>query len=514
MVAFVASIQIAFFLLQIALSITNPNKLDCDEQSGWQCDYQPEFSHRDGDHAFCDLDIISLDDNLNEFLSKCYFKKACIINATTEEWTNSTFWMKDNLLNEYGSYQFDSDTSINLVLRAGVGQKKYSLKQYIHLTDTNRNNYTKIEPMYIFDRTIWDNENHKFQQNHFKGQNIKFFKFASSKINYNGQILALGNTGTGATFHAHGESWLFLVTGRKRWFLYPPNLTPVGGFWPGYSSKDWFEYIYPYLQQEYDYTNYDIMGGYNMTYENEYIYNKPRSNIFIRRIDNGNVIELKHRENIFQTDYSDMNKDKIYGNSFFKPLECIQLKGQIMYLPEFWWHSVINLGNVVIGGAIQTSYSYTPWMFERDIHDEVRGKINSGQHQWTHLEEMSERVKGINAFRRLKQYGPISAVHEFFIGFEYYDMGHYKEGIEHLTNAILMDSTYLEAYSYLSRIYSHEHDLNEFYDLEKAEQILRIAYMLNPNNDSVKSQLLMVFRKTNQRELMKLVGTHQPLPIK
>ena len=100
-----------------------------------------------------------------------------------------------------------------------MSEKESTLTEYIFLVDRGRNNYTRKEPMYIFDRTIWDQESRKFQHNHFKGNNIPFFKFASSKINYNGQILALGNTGTGATFHAHGESWLFLVAGRKRWYV-------------------------------------------------------------------------------------------------------------------------------------------------------------------------------------------------------------------------------------------------------------------------------------------------------
>ena len=38
-----------------------PVGADCDPDSGWECDYAPEFSHRDGDHAFCDLEVIQLD---------------------------------------------------------------------------------------------------------------------------------------------------------------------------------------------------------------------------------------------------------------------------------------------------------------------------------------------------------------------------------------------------------------------------------------------------------------------
>ena len=40
-----------------------------DSNMGWKGDYEPEFSHRNGDHAFCDLDIISLDDKLHNYLS-------------------------------------------------------------------------------------------------------------------------------------------------------------------------------------------------------------------------------------------------------------------------------------------------------------------------------------------------------------------------------------------------------------------------------------------------------------
>ena len=118
----------------------------------------------------------------------------------------------------YGMYEFGLGKSLDLVLRAGEATKTSTLEEYIKTIDTNLNNHSRLEPLYIFDRTIWDQERRKFQKNHFKGQRIPFFKFAKSKIDYNGQILALGNTGTGATFHAHGESWLFLVAGRKRWY--------------------------------------------------------------------------------------------------------------------------------------------------------------------------------------------------------------------------------------------------------------------------------------------------------
>ena len=36
-------------------------------------------------------------------------------------------------------------------------------------------------------------------------------------------MLSLGATRTGLPFHIHGETWLALIHGRKRWFVYPPG---------------------------------------------------------------------------------------------------------------------------------------------------------------------------------------------------------------------------------------------------------------------------------------------------
>ena len=59
------------FLLQVAITIhsiittlalqPDSSEMECDVESGWKHDYEPEFSHRNGDHSFCDLEIISLD---------------------------------------------------------------------------------------------------------------------------------------------------------------------------------------------------------------------------------------------------------------------------------------------------------------------------------------------------------------------------------------------------------------------------------------------------------------------
>ena len=116
--------------------------------------------------------------SMDEFFEKCYFKKGCLINATVDDWTNATFWQKDNFLSEYGDYSFDAGGSLEIVLKAGIGKEKYTLREYVDLVFERQNDYRSAEPMYIFDRTIWDEEGYKFRDNHFQKNNISFYSYA------------------------------------------------------------------------------------------------------------------------------------------------------------------------------------------------------------------------------------------------------------------------------------------------------------------------------------------------
>ena len=302
---------------------------------------------------------------------------------------------------------------------------------------------------------------------------------------YDAAILSLGNTGTGAAFHHHGESWLFLVSGRKRWFLYPSNVEPVGGFWPGYSSKDWFEAIYPLLLRKYE-SLHQYEGAHPRP---------PRSSIYYRNI-NGTNTKIAD---------SDMDRGSIFRADFeekalFKPLECMQSEGQILYLPEFWWHSVLNLGNLVISGSFQAMMPNLQSACFREKHGELRRlrkDIGSASEkgEWTELEKEGKRLELVQLYRRLSAMEPINAVHHFFMGQESWSRGPvaFNEAIAHFTDALLMDPTFVMAYDAMSNIYAWNHPQNEhFYDAAKAEELLLIASILNPNHNAIRKKLRFV----------------------
>ena len=106
---------------------------------------------------------------------------------------------------------------------------------------------------------------------------------------------------SGLPFHHHGDTWLGLVYGMKRWFVYPPGASPPAlierTYNPLYPVLDWFTSTYPQLKG----------------------LNQPPVN--------GNIPVPQEA-----------------GHKGYRPLECVQMPGDIMYVPALWDHSTINIG--------------------------------------------------------------------------------------------------------------------------------------------------------------------------
>ena len=115
------------------------------------------------------------------------------------------------------------------------------------------------------------------------------------------------------SFHNHGRTWLAVVHGIKQWFIYPPGFDPPqsidGNFSPMLPVSRWMEEVYPQLLN----------------------YPKPPLNSFISDSQCAPVTEYP-----------------IYG---FRPLECRQHPGDVLFLPSRWSHMTINIGETIaIGG--------------------------------------------------------------------------------------------------------------------------------------------------------------------
>ncbi len=101
---------------------------------------------------------------------------------------------------------------MDIVHNTGKGAQKMTLNNYFDqfMPPTGRNSKEKKktivgsnEPLYIFDRNIFrKNKRSKFQLKYFKP-----LPFLHNDLRDYG-IFFIGISGTGTSFHAHGEGWL------------------------------------------------------------------------------------------------------------------------------------------------------------------------------------------------------------------------------------------------------------------------------------------------------------------
>eukprot|EP01083_Nonionella_stella_P090080 251666_1 len=471
-----------------------------DVDSGWSCDYITNASHRNGDYDFCDFDIIPLDFPIEKFNELYLLKKPVLIDSNWHDWLtkNISFYFKASLSKHFGSYSFDSGRSLDLVLNAGVGKIKTTLNDYIQQEFSNiTSNNTHIESLYIFDRSLFKDYSALTEYFHPPPY--------LNQIPHSDQygVFFIGPSGTGATWHAHGETWQGSIFGRKRWSLYPPELTPVGGFFPGYSASDWFNTIYDELDETIP-TDYES----NMIhFEYPFHSYKLRKNIFKRHDHVNNkttwLNSASSIHDIIKTDSEEMNSKKRYGG-LYKPLECMVKEGQMLYIPEFWWHSVVNVGNS-IGIAVQSARYYTPWMQIVDrLQEYEEHKVK--YKQYTDLERDKIQFDILNIHETLDEMGPQCAVHTFFIGEENIPLSNLKTAEQYLIKTIRMDPTFVGAYVSLSKVYAK---LNE---MDKAETLLRIGYVLNRHHPQVREELIQLFEVQQNETLKQLVEQYQDLP--
>ena len=144
---------------------------------------------------------------------------------------------------------------------------------------------------------------------------------------------------------------------------------------------------------------------------------------------------------------------------------------------------------------------------ERLLSDKKQRKKH--RNTLTDLEKQANHYDMLLVHDRLGRHAPFNAVHQFFVGFEYIDLGEYPLAEQYLEEAIFMDPALVEAYLGLARIYKDSDSLWHNY---LAERMLRIAYILNHNHPTVRERLIEEFENQGEDKLVELVQKHEPLP--
>ena len=166
-------------------------------------------------------------------------------------------------------------------------------------------------PLYVFDGSIFDKENTKELEKDFDIPNYfseDLFRYVGHKRRPPHRWVVFGPPRSGSSIHVDPlatSAWNALISGQKRWVLYPPDkglskplLKPKGIGLDG-ESVTWFQKAYPMTQTK----EWSEVGGC------------PKS------------------------------------------FDVVQNAGEIMFVPDGWWHAVLNITHTV---AVTQNFCTTP----------------------------------------------------------------------------------------------------------------------------------------------------------
>ncbi|XP_024388879.1 lysine-specific demethylase JMJ21 isoform X3 [Physcomitrium patens] len=235
----------------------------------------------------CDTGVIDRKKNLSleEFRSKYDGKKPVLITDLTKDWPAQKTWNWPQLVDKYGDVGFK-------VSQAHGSRIKMKLKDYATYMACQHDE----EPLYIFDAEFGESAPDMLEEYSIPPVfSEDLLAVLDKSVRPPFRWLVAGPARSGASWHvdpALTSAWNTLLSGRKRWALYPPGRVPPAVVvhvdlddgsvnFDGPTSLQWWLEVYPTLRDE------------------------------------------------------------------DKPLECTQLPGETISVPSGWWHCVLNIDDSV-----------------------------------------------------------------------------------------------------------------------------------------------------------------------
>ncbi|KAK7102585.1 uncharacterized protein [Littorina saxatilis] len=151
-----------------------------------------------------------------------------------------------------------------------------------------------------------------------------------------------------------------------------------------------------------------------------------------------------------------------------RPLECVQEGGEILYLPEGFYHATLNIGDT-IAVALQNK---DPVLIEEKITYEVTNLVNVLDRPNSDAQIVNSKL--LNKFLKLKELLPESAEVNMKLGDKYGDLDQHEKAIEYLQKAIDLDPYFVLAYTRLGA------SLSTLKRDDEAEKALKRAVELSP----------------------------------
>ncbi|KAM9392727.1 jmjC domain-containing protein 8 isoform 1-T1 [Pholidichthys leucotaenia] len=190
------------------------------------------------DEGRCNIDVI--DGSFishQQFFERYAYSKPVILRGLTDNAKFRQLCSKVRLLEEYGSHRVRLSTA-----------NTYSYRK----VDVPFHEYVEelLKPQSI--DTLGSDTLYFFGDNNFTEWWSLFEQYQSPPYvlphTSGAYSFGIAGPGTGVPFHWHGPGYSEVIYGRKRWFLYPPDMEPH--FHPNRTTLSWVTETYPQLPEE------------------------------------------------------------------------------------------------------------------------------------------------------------------------------------------------------------------------------------------------------------------------
>uniref|UniRef100_A0A6B2L0W0 JmjC domain-containing protein n=1 Tax=Arcella intermedia TaxID=1963864 RepID=A0A6B2L0W0_9EUKA len=328
----------------------------------WAEDIRKEYEQRKGDlnhdafFKFIDRRDSSL--TTEQFIEEYETPGIPVIfTDSMKDWPANSGWTKEKLVKKYGDSTFTLDQQ--------VYDPKTNSSQHARMTMGGYFNYidvlsgTEETPIYLFDPAFGEEDPELLQDYQipkYFPQDLMEVIGPVSRTQSNGELirpdfrwLLIGPPRSGSDFHIDPNTtsaWNALVSGRKIWVFYPPDITPVGVERRGLSSTlstesalEWFVKYFNILKEG------KMESIYEHNHEDQDQDEDNENEVNLEGGDEagneGEGSDNQEGEDEDEDDQIEAEFDEMLKNT--KPYMCIQEPGEIVFVPSGWWHMVLNI---------------------------------------------------------------------------------------------------------------------------------------------------------------------------
>ena len=281
------------------------------------------FEAKLGKEGNCPFERLSALNEFEEYDDKLeipeeMMSKPFIIEGLMDSWPamQDDKWQRYKLLKSYGRKSVASKTQTGIIYGGGKTNMKFTSFSRVLKDMRGRQTDGGDDDTFVFDSSILNSIPMLMEDIEEPEIFASWATEDGTAIDHSEStwhIFSMGASRTGLPFHSHGPTWLGLVHGIKRWYIYPPGTGPPPGY---YNSTGIVSSVGAWVS--------DILPS---------LMDLPVAPMF----------DLKAPP---------AAKDQ----QGYRPIEYTQKPGEIVYLPAGWAHQTINIGESVAFGA-QTAQS-------------------------------------------------------------------------------------------------------------------------------------------------------------